>query len=231
MKILFLCAVLVAAIAIRTVAADGGSDLAKARARFETADAALNKAYQSLCRELGKEKLAALRGEQRDWLQYRDEMADARSSNGQEEVPPKRRPDYWEAMAGLTGERTEFLNAYSGKNVPGGISGEYHDSYGGTLLLEERKDVVAFSIEVVRGRAQNEGSLDGIAILNGARAIFWDKPDPAEPGEPCRVTFTFTGGHIVTVGETNAEKYEGNNAHFDGRYFKTGNLKEPLKPE
>jgi uncharacterized protein YecT (DUF1311 family) len=222
-------AVHVALLAINTGAAEGGPDLAKARCHFESADAALNKSYKALCGELGAVKLAVLRGEQRNWLAYRDEMADAQSSPGQEEVPLKRRADYWEVMAGLTEERTEFLNAYSGKNAPAGISGEYHDSYGGILLLEERKDGVAFSIEVVRGRAANEGSLDGLAIRKDGQAVFKDKPDPADSGEPCEITFTFTDGHIVKVEEKNADKYQGHNAHFDGRYFKTGKLREPIK--
>jgi uncharacterized protein YecT (DUF1311 family) len=231
MKTVFLCAAWIAAIAIQAVAADGGSDLAKARRHFETADAVLNKTYRAVCKELSGAKLAELRTKQRDWLQYRDEMADARSLSDKA-MEARRRPDYWEVMASLTEERAEYLSAYTGKNVPAGIRGEYHDSYGGILLLDEQQGRVAFSIEVVRGRASNEGSLDGLAILKkNGQAHFKDRADPSDPGEPCEITFTFIDSHIVTVEEKNAQKYQGNNAHFDGWYYKTGNLKEPIKLE
>jgi uncharacterized protein YecT (DUF1311 family) len=228
MKRLFLPVALIAMFAVRAGAGHAGSDLAKARSHFEAADAALNKTYKSVCNDLDEEKLAGLRASQRDWLKYRDEIADARSRLAKE-ISAKRRPDFWESMASLTKERTEYLGAYSGKNIPAGISGEYHDSYGGAVLLEERKDGVAFSIEVVRGHAMNEGSLDGLAIRKGEQAFFKDRIDPADPAEPCEIALTFIEGHIVRVEEKNAGKYQGHNAHFEGLYYKTGPLKEPLK--
>jgi len=232
MKALALCVALIAGIEINAIAAVDGSKLDKARKHFEAADAMLNTTYKSLCKELSKEKLAALREGQRDWLHYRDEMSAARSSNEQEDVPLKHRSDYWEIMAGLTEERTGFLSAYSGKNIPGGITGEYHDSYGGTLQLEEKKDGIAFSIDVVRGQAQNEGEMDGVAIRKGSQASFKDKVDSAEPeGKPCEILFTFIDGHIVKVEEKVADKNQGYNVHFDGDYYKTGALKKSIKLE
>jgi len=230
MRFTSFCVALIAIFAVNATAAEGGSNLAKARKQFEIADAELNKAYKAVSGGLEKEKLTELREAQRNWLHYRDEIAEAQSNSGKE-IALKRQPGYWEVMAGLTEERTEFLNGYSGKNVPTGITGEYHDSYGGVLLLEEQKNGVAFSVEVVRGRASNEGSLEGLAIRKGEQAFFKDKPDLNNPGESCEITFTFIEGHIVGVEEKNAEKYQGHNAHFSGRYYKTGKLKESIKLE
>ena len=226
---LILCVILIAGWALCAAAEDAGAGLAEARSRFEAADAALNKAYKALCAGLEKEHVAALREGQRDWIHYRDEMADARSAAGAGDLPLKRRPGYWDAMAGLTEERTDFLNAYAGKNTTVGITGEYRDSYGGTLLIEERKDGIAFSIEVVRGRAQNEGALDGLAVRTGDHAVYKETPPPGDPSGPCEITFTFIDRHIIKLEEKNADKFQGHNAHFEGRYYQSGKLKEPIK--
>ena len=226
MRAVVLSVALIAVLAVHPVAAEGGSRLAKARSRFEAADAELNKAYKALSGELDKEKLAELRGLQREWLAYRDWRAESLpevdgAGTGKSSV------EYWDTMRLLTEARTAILRVYTGKNVPPGISGEYGDCYGGELRLEEKKDGIAFSISVVRGPTSSTGDISGMALKKDGQAHFKEKLEPGETGSPCEITFTFIDGHIVKVEAKNAEQYLGNNARFDGRYYKTGKLKEP----
>lgn len=207
--------------------------LDQARKTFETADALLNKTYKETCAELDAAKVADLRAKQRDWLQYRDMMAESAPffNTGAQTDTPKHTVDYWETMSDITQARIAFLRVYSGKKTPPGITGEYSDSYGGTLELEEKKSGIAFSISTVRGIARNEGNVDGVAQRNGDKAFFKDHPDAGDDRAPCEITFTLAEGHLVKIEEKNGDYYHGFNANFDGTYYKIGKLEKPPKPE
>ena len=199
----------------------------QARKKFDAVDALLNNAYKEACAELDKAKVAELRAKQRDWLSYRDMMAESAPffNSGDQTDTPKKTADYWVTMTDMTNDRIEFLRAYPGKKVPQGLTGEYSDSYGGTLELEEKKSGVAFSIDTVRSRARNTGEIEGVAQRNGDRLVFKDKPAAGDDRAPCEITFTLSEGHIVKVEEKNGDFYHGFNANFDGVYYKTGKMK------
>ena len=177
--------------------------------------------------------MTELRQKERDWLQYRDMMAESAPffNTGAQSDAPKRTVDYWEEMTNINQARIDFLRAYSGKKMPAGITGTYSDSYGGTLQLEEKKSGVAFSINTVRGMARNTGDIDGVAQRSGDKLTFKDHPDAGDDRAPCEITFTLSDGHIVKVEEKNGDYYHGFNANFDGDYYKTGKLEKPVKPE
>lgn len=211
----------------------GGIFLAQAKKQFEIADAELNAAYKITISELNKNKIVQLREAQRAWIGFRDTQSshEALILNGKTEHPEKT-IDYWEMMTALTKERTNFLRAYSGKKVPPGITGEYTDCYGGALELEERKDgSVFFTIFATRGLAHNEGSMEGEFRLNENKASFKQQPTPDEPlyGPPCELAFTFSEGHIVTIDEKVPDSGAGHNVHYDGSYYKIGQLKKQEK--
>jgi uncharacterized protein YecT (DUF1311 family) len=219
------------ALLVAPVRADDESPkLARAKSDYEKADAALNKTYQAVRAELDKTKATELRDNQRDWIEHRDDVAAFPPALGlTADDDPKKSAEYWETMTEMTRDRTEFLKIYSGKNVPGGISGEYRDSFGGALTLEEKKNGVAFSVSVVRGHSGANGELDGLARRSGDKAFFKDKPERGEDREPCEITLTFIGGHIVKLEGKNTQFYHGARAYFDGTYFKTGPLKEHIE--
>ncbi|MGB8352324.1 MAG: lysozyme inhibitor LprI family protein [Chthoniobacteraceae bacterium] len=230
MKIMVLFAVLTLGVTI--VKADDKPSLAQARKQFDAADKVLNTAYKGTCAELDKVKIGELRQKQRDWLEYRDFMAEAFPQfNGVQTDTPKQTPDYWQMMTDLSKERTEFLHAYSGENVPSGISGEYSDSHQGDLELEETKAGIVLSLFVVRGAHAHTGDVSGNAHLKGDQAFFKDHPDPVENRVPCELTFTFIDGHIVKIEGKNTDYYHGMGVSFDGMYYKTGKLKKSIKLE
>lgn len=199
--------------------------VANARAEFEVADAALNKAYKAVLTKLDRPHQDQLREAQRAWLKYRDSMAeDFPRFNGVKTDKPRQTPDYWQEMTGLSKERLTFLKVFSGRNVPKGIDGKYSDFYGGTLDLKETKDGIEFSIDVVRGKARNEGSNGGTVRREGNRAFFKEKVSRKEGRPPCEPVFTFIDGHIVDVGGTNTDSGNGFNAYLNGVYYKTGSL-------
>jgi uncharacterized protein YecT (DUF1311 family) len=205
----------------------------KTRKRLEVADVSLNKAYKSLCSELDKEKLAELRKQQRAWLEYRDFRSESMLRfNGIKADNPKTTVVYWETMADLTEERTEFLHIYTGKNAPKEITGEYGDCYSGDLQLEETKNGIVFSIVVVRGASAHTGEISEIARYEGDKAFYKEQHvEPNENRAPCELTFTFIDKHIVKIEGKNTEYYHGFGAYFDGLYFKIAKLKEPIKLE
>jgi uncharacterized protein YecT (DUF1311 family) len=206
-------------------AADKTPTLAEAKAQYKTADAELNKAYSAAIAELDKSKAGALREDERGWIQYRDEMMEANypPDNG----PATKDPEYWQTLALFEQDRAKFLKAYSGKHVPAGISGEYSDSYGGTLELKETKQGEDFSIEAVRGRGMNQGDIEGSLQFHGDSAYFKQKLDDTEKDSPpCELAFKVIDGHIIKIEEKAPDSLAGMGVHYDGAYYKTGEVKK-----
>lgn len=212
------------------------AEFQKAKRRFATADAELNKTFATLRKTLPADEFKDLRDGQRKWLEHRDYIsADQPRQNGFHGDDPKKSADYWISMAELTESRTEFLRAAYDRSLPRGITGAYDDSAGGLLDLEERKDGVAFRITVVRGPTSHTGGLSGLATLTGDTASYKEVVEPGEDRAPCELTFTFSKGHVVKVDGKNTEYYHGMRAYFVGTYFKIGKLDKPIdlnaKPE
>ena len=210
-------------------AEEEAAKLKQARQRFAAADADLNKTFQEVRGKLRGNALNNLRDRQREWLKHRDYMAsDQPRQNGFEGSDIKQSPDYWEMMADLTEGRTRFLRASSDPSLPKGIAGLYQDSYGGALQLEETKQGIVFSINVVRGPTTHTGGLTGVAALKGSVAVYREKVEAGEDRKPCELTFAFSDGHLVKVTGKNTEYYHGARAYFDGTYFKVAKLEKPI---
>lgn len=219
---------LAALAASATARADDKAALARAKAAFEKQDAALNTVYKALIATLDKTAAAELRKDEKDWLQYRDDMTDTYGPNGDAD-DPKATVDYWKSMADFTSERTEFLRAWTGRDVPPGITGEYSDCHGGSLLLEETKAGVKFDITAVRRRSAANGELTGVIHIKDNTARYVEKLDDGEEGPPCELTFTFVGGHIAKITQKGRDPGAGEGVYYDGSYYKIGKLKKPVE--
>lgn len=212
-----------------TFAEEKAAKLEQAKHRFALADAELNKTFEALREKLGGDEFRDLRDRQRKWIGYRDYMAsDQPRQNGFEGSDPKKSPDYWKASADLTEERSRFLRASFDPSLPKGISGVYQDSLGGELRLEETKEGVAFSINVVRGPTSHTGGLTGMAMLKGGAAVYQEQLETGEDRRPCELTFNLVDGHIVELEGKNTEYYHGARAYFVGTYFKVAKLDKPI---
>jgi uncharacterized protein YecT (DUF1311 family) len=212
-----------------TFAEEEAAKLEQAKHRFALADAELNKTFEALRKKLGGDEFRDLRDRQRKWLEYRDYMAASQPrQNGFEGNDPKSSADYWEAMADFTEDRTRFLRASFDTSLPKGITGIYQDSFGGELRLEETKEGVAFSINVVRGPTSHTGGLAGIATLKRGAAVYKEQLEAGEDRKPCELTFNFVEGQIVKLEGKNTEYYHGARAYFVGTYFKVAKLDQPI---
>lgn len=199
------------------------------QSEFKKADAELNAVYQSVLKDLDAKHLAELRELQRYWLAARDGMASDRTwlnrvrrpeETGETLFNPRETTEYWDAMWALTGERVWFLRAYSGKGSAKGVAGQYNDGFGGELTLKPTPEGIEFDIYVVRGPTYHQGGLKGVAKQNGDHAVYREVLDPSEHREPCKMTFTFTEGHVVKVEGINTSYHHGARAYVDGTYYK-----------
>jgi uncharacterized protein YecT (DUF1311 family) len=193
--------------------------VARAKKRWQEADAILNARYESLRREVSQERFAELRQLQRKWLDYRDFMAKYQPPSEEEsKFPLEQSVDYWNSMEDLTRTRLEFLRAWLGKEVEPGIIGTYGDFEGGSLVLQQTAEGLEFQLEVVRGRNAHTGEISGVARLEGQKAFFTDAERSS--GEPSsgKLTFTFVGKHQVKVEEENTSSYGGTGVYFAGDY-------------
>lgn len=205
-----------------TAVAGSKPTLEEARKQFDVADALLNKAYKSVCAELSKEQMVALRGRQREWIQYRDQKAESLLwFNGVKTDEPKERAEYWTYKASLTEDRVEFLRVFTGAAVSKGISGKYRDFWDGDLSLEETKMGIVFSMSVIRGPSAHGGEISGVAQRKGDKAVYREVVEKGADRKACEITFSFIDGHIVKVSGKNTDYYHGMGVSFDGLYFKT----------
>jgi uncharacterized protein YecT (DUF1311 family) len=227
MKTLFL----LLALTVCAFAQGTPAEFKEAKAKHAKADAALNAAYKAALAKMDEAQQKELRDGQRGWIEYRDRVtgAWARNATGSDENLEKT-ADYWDIMAGVTEERTAWLESYT-KELPKGFTGEWSDSYGGHMVLEEGKDGVEFSIDVARGNAPNLGEIEGTAAKAKVGAIYLEKVPKDEQREPCKLTFALSATGDLTVTSENADPFHGHNAHFDGTYRKIGKLKKDVNPK
>jgi uncharacterized protein YecT (DUF1311 family) len=206
------------------------AELKKAKADHAKSDTKLNAAYKAAMATLDDSAKDSLKKDQRAWLGYRDDMAKAQvKQSGDDPEKPEASAAYWDMMAGLCDERAEWLGSYTNAAaLPAGLTGEWMDSRGGHVYLQERKDGVAFGIEVVRTRAFNLGGIAGLAKKTDQGADFVDKATADQPGGPCKLFFTVDAGKNLTVRGENTDIYHGHGAYFDGVYRKVAKLKKPV---
>jgi uncharacterized protein YecT (DUF1311 family) len=190
--------------------------LKRAEARFLKLDAKLNATYKPLKDSLSQEQQIALKTIQKAWIEYRDYMATGVERNPDENAPHNLA--YWDEMGSQTATRLEFLSVYTGKGIAPGNTGEYEDFKGGVLKIAPLKSGLKFNIDVVRGPTYHLGNIEGVAKLNADKTkATWTDPNNAK----CKVTITFSAGHIATVTAENTDEYTGARAYFDETYYKT----------
>lgn len=198
-----------------------------ARTKFAEADALLNKVFKETCADLDKEETAALKKKEAAWEKFRDTTSAARAQHGDKKMDPKLSADYWASMESYDRVRINFLQIYTGKGLPKGISGEYTDCQDGDLELDETKDGINFTLSVVRGGESHTGQISGTAVRKGNTAHFKQQVEPGQKGKPCELVFTFSAGHIVKIEEVTPDPDAEAGVHYDGDYYKkagaTGN--------
>ncbi len=208
------------------------AELKKAKVEHAKADTKLNAAYKAAMAVLSDDAKDELKKDQRAWLQYRDDMAKAQAHQaGDDPEKPEGSTAYWEMMTSLCDDRSEWLGSYTLADLPKGLTGEWSDSRGGRVYLQERKDGVAFGIETVRTPAFNIGGIAGLAKKKGAGAEFVDKATADQEGGPCKLHFTLDDSGDLTVKGERTDGYHGRGAFFDGVYRKVAKLKKPVSTE
>lgn len=200
-----------------------------AREEYAAADAELNRVYGEMRQRLkDKQELwADLQKRQRDWIGYRDNIAEHPATVGSGKPGGKDSSvEYWQIMASMTETQTGFLKIFTGDAVPDGPEGQYIDGAGGRLTIRNATvDGFDFAINVVRGPTAHLGDLEGHARVGAdGVALFVDTDKEAfVDGKPCTLRFEFDGKRIQLSGE-NTMFYHGARAFFDGEYFKEVDL-------
>ena len=226
MKLLtFLTFLLMACVSGLHAAGDRKPTLAEAKAEFEKQDRALNAAWDQVKKTLSPGDFAALKEEQRGWVEWRDELAASPGFSGAsgDEAQRKQSPLYFSTAAGLTGERASWLLALISRTPSETVTGVWTDSYGGVLEIVEKEGTIHFSINVVRGPSAHLGQLSGIAKWNEVIGWFSDKGRDKSRKDETNLAFVLDGTKLRLTG-ANTSHYHGARAYFDGQYVKTGKL-------
>lgn len=203
--------------------------LAEAKARFDKADRALNDAWAALKKTFPVSVFEPAKAKQREWLEFREKQA-LRASDPANEAEAKQSPAYFMTAAILTEARTDWLNQrVARKDEP--VTGSWTDGSGGEINIVEKDGRLLFSLNVARTRGDpklgntNLGSLAGIAAWNQRIGWFSDKGRNPDKTDETNVSFVLRGEELEII-EANARYYQGNHAHFDGKYYKVASLDE-----
>lgn len=215
--------------AILDCAGGQGPTLAEAKAAFARHDRKLNIVYSALKKELEADRFALVQEDQRQWLEYRDYVAEWQSQARQKD--PREDVGYWEMAAGMTEERVDYLRAWRGIGEPGSWAGRYSDGRGGLLEIVEAEHGFYFSLLVVRGPTSHIGDIAGKAEVNGFMARFSVKDEGME--RPCWISFlnNRNGDGRIEVFTANADRYHGMRAYFDATYLRVGLLDAKARAE
>lgn len=200
----------------------GNSEAAfeKAQSRYAANDRALNVVWKQVRAKLEHEPLRFkdLRDEQRNWIEYRDQMAALDASGGDQsriEEDFSDCADYQNALAEITQTRTRYLQAWINPD-DGDYTGVYSDSFGGDMLIEQTGQSIKFVIDVVRGPTYHVGGLSGDARVTG-NAVHFEVESP--DGGIAKVAMA-RDGQLVSLNTENAQGFAGARAYFDARYAK-----------
>lgn len=218
----YLCIALAAGGAL-AVAEEKGPDLATARAEFQKHDAALNRLYAELKKELRPTEFALVQEDQRGWVDYKEYVAEGQARF--EGVAPAESASYWATAAGMTEARLRYLSAWRGVGERGSWTGEYSDGRGGLLEMVETEEGLYFTLQVVRGPTFHLGTIGGLATVNGHLARFSTALDDEE-GRECWVSFLndLNGDGRIVVATAKAQHFHGARAYFDNAYLRVGLL-------
>ena len=206
-------------------AGDRKPTLAEAKAEFEKQDRALNAAWEQVKKALSPGDFAALKEEQRGWVEWRDEMAASPGYSGAtgDEAQRKQSAPYFATAAGLTEERAAWLQGLISKTPQDTVTGIWTDSYGGVLEMVEKDGTLYFSINVVRGPSAHLGQLAGVGQWNDVIGWFSDKGRDKSRKDVTNLAFVLDRTKLRIAG-ANTQHYHGARAYFDGQYVRTGSL-------
>ncbi len=198
-----------------------------AKAQFDKADQALNAAWNAAKSKLLEEDFARLKLDQRNWLIYRDNLARSpifAGGDGQGELALTS-PYYLSAAAALEEERTKWvlglIRDWDWDNDEN-LTGEWIDSYGGSIMIVEQKGALAFALECARGASSHLGNLQGTAYWNSP--IGWFRIKGEESEEETNLCFLLREDHQLEIVGANTAPYHGKKAYFDGHYVKIRQL-------
>jgi len=203
------------------------STLQEAKAEFKTQDKELNTAWEQVknSKDLTASDLAALKEEQKAWIEYRDQLSLSPSYSGapEDEAAAKESAEYFDCAAAITAERTAWLKGHLVATAPESVTGIWSDSYGGTLQIVQKEDKLYFTIDVVRGPTAHIGSISGIAAWNEPLAWFSDKEGEKDKTDEANVSFVLKR-NVFQITTANASSYAGARAYFDADYLFVGPL-------
>ena len=203
--------------------------LTRAQAREDEADHWLNEIYSKLKASLPADRFSILQADQRDWISYRDYMAENIGAQEVHEEGPEQNAEILDQKRGLTLSRISFLNNTNAPHLPAGLTAVYDDGHGGVLQLDQHGDNLQFSISVVRGPTYHTGDIGGVAKRQKGGWFYREKP-PYQGGDPAELTFTPLDDRRIKVAEKNTDAFHGARAYFAATYFKekalVGGIKE-----
>lgn len=222
-------ALLVSATVSLGIADEEKTNPAAAKAHFDRCDKALNAAWSAAKTTLEASEFAGLKQDQKAWLEYRDYIARSPLHAGvaHEGDLPLTSPDYLDAAAFMAEERTAWLLGLTRKwGEDEDLTGEWSDSYGGSVRIVERKGELVFSIECVRGPTSHTGEIGGTAKWNQTIGWFSVKADGED--DETSLSFILRDKQLEIIG-ANTGHFHGARAYFDGKYVKTRSLTQKEK--
>jgi uncharacterized protein YecT (DUF1311 family) len=202
----------------------------RAQRRYEAADTWLNEIYLRAKQKLTTASFADLKKREAAWIVYRDYFADQSAGiNARVESLPEE-VARWQSLRDLTMSRINFIRSLFDDSLPTGLTGTYHDEYGGELDLEKDSKGVKFRLNVVRGPTSHTGDVSGRVVLRNGIGIYRD-PQPAEGEKAAEITFHILDDRRVEIKARNDSYLHGARAYFDGVYFKSAPLTESIELE
>lgn len=195
--------------------------LKEAQADFEKADRELNAAWTFAQSKLTPAEFAALRDDQRAWLQYRDRQAAPDAGEAPAAGAPKS-AEYYSTAAEISRQRAKWLRALAQPEADA-LTGRWGDSYGGSLLIVETAGRLYFAFEVVRGPTSHTGELAGVASWNSPIGWWSDKGLDKDKTDESNLAFRKRNRRLEVTG-ANTGQYHGARAYFDGDYVRLGTL-------
>jgi len=196
-------------------------DAKAAKAAFDKADHALNAAWAAAKQKLPEDEFNKLKEDQRAWVEHRDYLARSpmyTGAVGRGELPLDA-PEYLEAAAGLEDMRSEWLTGLLHEWKDDSLTGEWTDSYGGSIEIVERDGHLHFVIQCVRGPTSHVGGLSGIAVWNSTIGWFSDKGRDKDKTDETNLSFVLSDKRLEING-ANTGYYHGARAYFGGSYVK-----------
>ncbi len=197
-------------------------EVRRARGHWQEAEAVMQAAYARAQAEAGKPGRARLSRLQRERLDEREDWAGWVTHGAGE---PEQQVAYWETMLEYTFDQIEFLKVYSGRGVPGGVSGRYRALDRGWLDLQETPKGLKFRLTTLDGytaRSRKPGDLAGLAHWRGNRATYW------QPHQPIGLIFTRSTGHRIHLDSEGMEGFGGAGAPYEDDFYKVQNLARPI---